>query len=80
MLIPVIFFRKFPGLKRFKSKKGRFFWSLGLIFVPTNLINVYFTSRISQEIQQSYAFGMMDFMRYRQTGDITIMNPSLDFA
>jgi len=80
MLIPVIWFRKFPGLKRFTSKKGRFFWSVGLIFVPTNLVNYYFTSRIGQEITQSYNINLMDFMRYRQTGDITIMNPSVEFA
>jgi hypothetical protein len=48
MLIPVIFFRKTPGLKRFTSKKGRFFWSLGLIFVPPNLANFYFTSKLGQ--------------------------------
>lgn len=28
----------------------------------------------------SYNANIMDFMRYRQTGDVTIMNPSIEFA
>jgi hypothetical protein len=80
MMVPVVGFRKFPVLKRFKSKKGRFFWTLGLIFIPTNIVNYYFTQNLAQEIGVSYGQRQMDFMKYRKTGDITVMNPELEFA
>jgi hypothetical protein len=80
MMVPVISFRKFPVLKRFKSKLGRFFWSLGLIFIPTNIVNYYFTQNLAQEIGVSYGQRQMDFMKYRKTGDITVMNPQIEFT
>jgi hypothetical protein len=77
MLAPIIWFRKFPVLKRFTSRTGRVLWSLGFIFIPTNLINFYFTNKTGQEMTVSYNMRIMDFMKYRQTGDITVMNPGL---
>jgi hypothetical protein len=29
---------------------------------------------------QSYALNRLDFMKYRQTADVTIMNPGVKFA
>jgi hypothetical protein len=44
-LIPIIFFKSIPVLKKFKTKKARFFWSLGLIFFPANMAMYYLTTK-----------------------------------
>jgi len=48
MLIPIIFHKKIPGLKRFTSKKARFFWGFGFIFIPTNIANYVYASKVQQ--------------------------------
>ena len=79
-LIPAIFYKKMPILKRYTSKKARVLWTLAILFIPTNIANYYFASKVQSEIIQSYALNQLDFMRYRQSGDVTIMNPSIKFA
>lgn len=69
-----------PILKKYTSKKARVLWTLGLLFIPTNIANYYFSSKVQAEIMQSYAINQLDFMRYRQLGDVTVMNPTLQFT
>ena len=69
-----------PILKRFNSKIARVLWSLGILFIPTNIANYYLASKVQGEIMQSYALNQLDFMKYRQTADVTIMNPAVKFA
>ena len=75
-LVPAIFYKHMPVLKRFPSKKARILWTLAILFIPTNLVNGYFGYKLQGEASQSYNANVMDFMRYRQTGDVTVMNPS----
>jgi len=47
-LVPVIFYKKAPVLRKFPSKKARILWSLGILFIPTNIANYYFASKVQQ--------------------------------
>jgi hypothetical protein len=35
-----------PILKRFNSKIARVLWSLGILFIPTNIANYYLASKV----------------------------------
>ena len=69
-----------PILKKYTSKKARVIWTLAILFIPTNIANYYFASKVQGEIMQSYGLNQLDFMRYRQLGDVTIMNPTVQFT
>ncbi len=79
-LIPAIFYKKMPILKKYTSKKARVLWTFALLFIPTNIANYMLASKVQAEIAQSYGLNQLDFMRYRQVGDVLVMNPSLQLA
>jgi hypothetical protein len=37
-----------PILKRFNSKIARVLWSLGILFIPTNIANYYLASKVQE--------------------------------
>lgn len=79
-LVPVIFHKRIPGLKRFTSKKARFFFGLLFIFVPPSIVSQYFSTSFEKKIQQSYQLHGDDFVKYRMTGDILRINDQIKFA
>lgn len=50
------------------------------LFIPSGIMSQYFSSKLEQQIQQSYQINAEDFMRYRLTGDITHMNDQVEFS
>ena len=79
-MLPVIFHKRIPGLKRFTGKLGRIMWGIFFIFVPASIVSQYFSSQFEKNIQQSYQIRNDEFMRYRLKGDILEMNDKVRFA
>ena len=50
------------------------------LFIPSSIMSQYFSSKLEQQIQQSYQINAEDFMKYRMTGDITYMNDQVEFS
>jgi hypothetical protein len=40
-LIPVIFYKRIPWIKKFTSKPARVLWSVGFVFLPSNILGMY---------------------------------------
>ena len=45
-LIPAIFYKKMPILKKYTSKKARVLWTIALLIIPTNILNYTLSSKV----------------------------------
>ena len=79
-LVPVIFHKKLPVLKKFTSKKARVLWGVGFIFIPANIAGGLIGRSATAEATTSYQLNLMDFRQYRQNKDITQINPDIKLA
>jgi hypothetical protein len=76
-LLPVIFFRKLPWFKTFRSTTGRVLWSIAFLMVPSIIANFYQNNVWIKFIQRRYGLRGDDFTRYKQTGDILKVNEDI---
>ena len=79
-LIPVVFHRKLPVLKRVTKKSWRLLLGVGFVFVPANIAGWLFGRNVQTQVAASYNLNLMDFKKYRENKDLTEVNHTLKFS
>jgi len=77
-LIPIFFHKRIPKLKNFTSKKARFLFGLLFLTIPITISGLIYAQSESK-IMNKYQYHLEEFKRYRLTGDVTYMNPNIQF-
>lgn len=73
-LLPVIFYKKIPWIRNFRSTFGRVMWSLAFLMVPSMIVSTYANARFAEFLQRRYTLRASAFSTYKQTGDILKIN------
>ena len=74
-LLPVIFHKKIYWFRNYTSRKSRILMGLGFILIPSNLLVVYFLSRVNNELSVKFQISQDIFQKMLEAGDINITNP-----
>lgn len=73
-IIPVIFYKRIPGLRNFRSKYARVLWSLAFIFLPASIANIFQQKSITDFITRRWYLRADDFITYKLSGDVLRIN------
>lgn len=74
-LLPVIFHKKIYWFRNYTSRKSRILMGLGFILIPSNLLGIYFQSRVNNELSVKFQISQDIFQKMLEAGDINITNP-----
>ena len=76
--MPIIFHKRIPKLKEYTSKKARFFFGILFLSIPIITSSVIYGSS-QTKIKEHFQKKEEAFKLYRLTGDITKINPNIQF-
>ncbi len=76
-LVGVVFFNKLPLFSRIQSKWGRFFAKSFLFLTPVYIVSGYNIYQQNQELEKSYRKYFQQFVKYKCTGNILDLSPSI---
>lgn len=72
-----IFYKRIPGIRRFKSKTARVLWSFFFIFIPSGTFAAFWNKYTAQDMQLKFMTHRENFGSYIATRDITKLNPGI---
>ena len=73
-LMPVIFYKKIPWIRNFRSTLGRVLWSFAFVMIPSAAVSLYSESALRDFVQRRYQLRSSAFTSYKRTGDILKIN------
>ena len=71
----ILLYNRIPGLRRIQHKWGKFFFKVGLLFIPVNLLSSFNIARTDSLMYNLYQKYYNNYVGYKITGDNKKLNP-----